>query len=311
MSLIEKPSAILQAAFDKLSDLESMWGDEIPWAEISQGFVLGTETVLMANKARGIFKPRQMTRGLMSIKTTEPRAGRERRYNDLEIGSEFYQYALQVGDVYGGGNRHLWEAKEDQSPFVYFHAVAPGIYKAIWPCYVLAIHLEKQQCDIIVGPRTSIDHGQTSAVIYALPSAPERAYAIRESRIRLFQATFRENVLLCYKKQCAISQLKVPQLLDAAHITPDSDEDSTTEVSNGIALSKLHHRAFDAHFIGISPDRLVEVGPKLRSQASSYFLDSFMKCHGSKIFVPSIKEAQADQDRLARRYEKFKRANNI
>jgi putative restriction endonuclease len=311
MSLIEKPSAILQAAFDKLSDLESMWGDEIPWEEISQGFELETETFLLANKARGIFKPRQMARGLISIKTTEPRVGRVRRYNDLELGSECYQYALQDGDVRGGGNKHLWEAFEDQSPFVYFHAVAPGVYKAIWPCYVIAIHEATRLSDIVVGPRSSADKQSRSSVIYMLPSPPERAYAIRESRIRLFQATFREQVLLAYKNQCAISQLKVPQLLDAAHITPDSDEDSTTEVSNGLALSKLHHRAFDAHLIGITPDRVVEISPKLRGQTGGYFLDAFKKCDGTKLFLPSIKDARADQNRLARRYEKFRRANNI
>jgi putative restriction endonuclease len=309
MSISHPNSEILQAAFDKLSAIESMWGDEIPWQVIAEGFDLNGETILMANKARGIFKPKQMARGLISIKTTEPKKGRLKRYDDEEHGDGFYRYALQDGDPKANGNKLLWEAYDDRSPFVYFHAIAPSFYKAIWPCYVMQIHPDKGYCEVIAGPRTTLNFGHSSVVIYALPSAPVRNYAVRESRIRLFQATFRENVLRSYASQCAITKLSLRPLLDAAHITPDADVDSSTEVSNGIALSKLHHRAFDANLIGISPDLIVEVSRKVLEIPNGIFNDAFKKCDGVKLFQPFHMEARADRDRLAKRYEQFKKAN--
>jgi len=39
--------------------------------------------------------------------------------------------------------------------------------------------------------------------------------------------------------------LRRQELLDAAHITPDSDAEGEPVVSNGVALCKLHHAAFD------------------------------------------------------------------
>ena len=44
------------------------------------------------------------------------------------------------------------------------------------------------------------------------------------------------------------------ELLDAAHITPDSDAEGEPVVSNGVALCKLHHAAFDRFFFAIRPD---------------------------------------------------------
>ena len=58
-----------------------------------------------------------------------------------------------------------------------------------------------------------------------------------------------------YHGRCAISGLPTPQLLDAAHIIPDGDEEyGAPIVPNGMALSKIHHAAFDGHMIGIDPD---------------------------------------------------------
>ena len=79
------------------------------------------------------------------------------------------------------------------------------------------------------------------------PDAPERRYALREVKARLHRASFRDAVLAAYGGRCAISHLPEPGLLDAAHIVMDADE-------NGLPLTKLHHAACDANFIGIDPD---------------------------------------------------------
>lgn len=41
----------------------------------------------------------------------------------------------------------------------------------------------------------------------------------------------------------------------AAHIIPDREEGGEPPVTNGLALCKLHHTAFDAFFLSIRPDR--------------------------------------------------------
>lgn len=65
---------------------------------------------------------------------------------------------------------------------------------------------------------------------------------------RLRDASFKARVLNAYGNRCAFSGLQL-KLVDAAHILPVSDSSSTDLTSNGIALSALHHRAYDAGLI--------------------------------------------------------------
>jgi len=60
-------------------------------------------------------------------------------------------------------------------------------------------------------------------------------------------------VLGAYDTRCAISNLPVPELLQAAHIIPDRDERGRPEVPNGLCLSTLHHTAYDRNLLGIDP----------------------------------------------------------
>ncbi len=296
---------LINAAFDKIKWLERIWGDDIPWSFIAAGLEINGEKVHIANKARGIFKPKQMSRGLLSIKTTEPRAGRKNIYKDSQATESFYRYSLQQGDPHRGGNKHLWEAYEDRTPFIYFHAVAESIYKAIWPCFISAIYPDAGYCEVTVGVQLPYTADKPKTVIYNIPSAPERAYAVRESQVRLFQATFRENVLRAYDYQCSISGLPVKQLLDAAHITPDSEADSSTEVTNGIALSHIHHRCYDANLLGISPELKVSISERLLEISDGVMLEALKASNSVKLREPKNPLASPDRERLARRFEYF------
>jgi len=68
-------------------------------------------------------------------------------------------------------------------------------------------------------------------------------------------------------------RLRHDELLDAAHILPDSRPHGDPAVSNSLAFCKLHHAAFDQHIHGVRPDLVIEVrtdivaevdGPMLR-----------------------------------------------
>ncbi len=300
---------ILLAAFEQVRLLERTFGDDIPWSAIIQGFEFNGRKVLMANRARGIFKPKEMQDGLLSIKTTEPRAGRTNIYDDQEMSEGFFRYSLQRGDSRSGGNKCLWEAKQQRQPFIYFHAVAPGRYKAIWPCYISNIHESERYCEVVVGEPLDISRDQSRGVVYPDLSAPARSYAIRETRVRLHQATFRVNVLTAYNNKCSLSGLPIRELLEAAHITPDSETHSSTEVSNGIAMSRLHHKAYDANLIGISPDMEITVSDILLSQQDGAILTALQELNGKQLVPPGNKHHLPDRDRLAQRYEQFIKTN--
>jgi len=76
---------------------------------------------------------------------------------------------------------------------------------------------------------------------------------------RPHQQTFRHRVLRAYQERCASCRLRHRELLEAAHILPDGDPRGEPIVSNGVALCKLHHAAFDRYILGIRPDLAVDL----------------------------------------------------
>lgn len=91
----------------------------------------------------------------------------------------------------------------------------------------------------------------------------ERRYAEVITRHRLHQSMFRGMVVRAYQVRCAVCRLRHGELLDAAHITPDSDETGLAIVSNGLSLCKIHHAAYDRSLISITPEYRVEVNRRL------------------------------------------------
>jgi putative restriction endonuclease len=98
-------------------------------------------------------------------------------------------------------------------------------------------------------------------------------------------------------------------LLDAAHIISDKDEKlGQPVVPNGIPLSKIHHSAFDAHLIGIDPDYRLHVSDRLRSQTDGPMLEALKRLHGGTIHLPIRRQDMPDRERLAVRFEAFRKA---
>jgi putative restriction endonuclease len=80
-------------------------------------------------------------------------------------------------------------------------------------------------------------------------------------------------------------------------------------VANGIALSKIHHAAFDNHLIGIDPDGRVHVSERLLMLHDGPLLEQSLKAvAGVSIRLPRGKQYHPDRDRLAARFELFQRA---
>src|SRR5262249_17282323 len=147
-------------------------------------------------------------------------------------------------------------------------------------------------------------------VATAAPEAPERRYALRQVKQRLHQASFRERVLAAYGDRCAISNLPGHRLIDAGHIVADWHEElGQPVIRNGIALSKIHHAAFDANLIGIDPDGRVHMSERLLSVHDGPMLEEGLKAFaGRQVRPPRRERDKPDPDRLAQRFEEFRRA---
>ena len=140
-------------------------------------------------------------------------------------------------------------------------------------------------------------------------SVSERLYALSTVKRRLHQASFRAAVITAYRGRCALSGLREPRLLDAAHIVSDSDQAmGQPDVENGLPLSKLHHAAFDSHLIGIDPDYRVHVPGRLLGQQDGPLLEALKQLQGNQLHLPMRDKDQPDRDRLALRFVRFRNA---
>ena len=298
-----------QAAFDHVTRLAGLKNGTLDHADLAAGFDFAGQRIPLVNPQRGIFKP-QVMNGLLSIRTVFPRRGGRVWYDDqrdahrqIYAGDDVVEYAFMGDDPNAPDNRWLRDAMDRQIPIIYFLGTSPGQYQPIIPTFIVDWHQERLRVQLAFG---AVVGASANA---APPNAPERRYALREVKARLHQASFREVVLAAYGGQCAISGLPEPRLLDAAHIVMDADEQlGQPIVSNGLPLTKLHHAAFDANLIGIDPEFRIHVSERLRDIHDGPFLELGLKgIAGSSIRLPRRGEDRPDRDRLAIRFEQFKR----
>lgn len=108
---------------------------------------------------------------------------------------------------------------------------------------------------------------------------------------------------------CAFCRLRHRELLDAAHIIPDSDPAGLPLVSNGIAMCKIHHAAYDGLIIGVRPDYVVEVRDDvMREEDGPMLRHGLQGLRQSPLVLPRSQDDRPDPSRLAQRYERFKGA---
>lgn len=87
------------------------------------------------------------------------------------------------------------------------------------------------------------------------------------SQARPNQARFRKEVLDACKR-CIITNVDMPEVLEAAHIKPHKYHGEEI-ASNGIALRMDIHMLFDAGHIRISEDGVIDVSPRARMNYGS------------------------------------------
>lgn len=220
-------------------------------------------------------------------------------YDDQEISGGLWRYDYQAGGS-EGKNTKLRLAWELQLPVLWLRQQEPSGRYVPYIVFVVDDFPKDNYC--FIAPDLSL------SMTIKTGNEIERKYAERLMKQRLHQPAFRARVLNAYKVRCAVCNLQFGELLEGAHITPDSDPDSSTAVSNGISLCKMHHAAYDREFMGIDTDFVVQVRADILKISDGPMLQyGLQKMHERELILPDLEFNWPDKVRLDQRYSKFKK----
>lgn len=271
--------------------------DGLVHVDVLKAFSFRGERIPLWNQ-KGIRKPRMLD-GALTIMTAYRSPGSLPRYNDESGIDGFTRYKYEGTNPNLAENRSLRFLFERQLPLAYLIGVAPNWYHVECPIYIIGDSPELLECVIGWSPS---DLGVDLANI-----SPEmKAYAIRETKQRIHQRVFRQNVLAAYETRCAICQIRHRQLLDAAHIIEDSKPHGDPIVQNGIALCKIHHSAYDSNLLGIRPDNVIQINAELLQEIDGpMLLHGLQEMHGKRLDTPNSPRLRPSRERLEERYYEF------
>lgn len=296
-SVVERELAIRLAAQAWL-DAARAHGREA-WTKLELAdFQYRGERIALMDAQRGIRKPRTMAAAL-SIRTVY-RADGSRPYDDGDGPDGLLRYMWRGDDPEHPDNIALRAAMVRGLPLIWFLGFAQGLYTALYPVYLVA---EERPLRRFV---VAVDEAQRGAPLGDVSEAARR-YAERLTRQRLHQRVFRAGVMHAYETHCAVCALGHAPLLDAAHITPDADPRGVPATTNGLALCKIHHAAFDANILGIRPNLTVHIRSDVLDEVDGPMLRHGLQDHHDRalLVVPRRTSDQPDRARLEERYEQF------
>jgi putative restriction endonuclease len=291
------------AAFAWLADQTAVRGDVLPWSVLLDGFRHGGERVPLVSM-QGIFTPR-LCRLPLAIRTSPGGP-----YSDAFAPGGLLHYRYRGTDPAHRDNAGLRAAMRERVPLVYLYGHVEGRYHAVWPVFVvgddpaaLTFTVEADDARYIPEAFEALHSGSLVAEDTA---EPRRRYVTAIVRRRLHQDAFRERVLSAYRESCALCRLRRRELLDAAHIAGDTDPEGEPVVTNGLALCKLHHAAFDSYLLTVHPDYRIVVRPDvLDEQDGPMLVHGLQELHGKPIRPPHRIEQHPSRELLGRRLERF------
>lgn len=297
-------SAIRQAAFRWLAMQAAMHDDVIPRNILTTGFEYQGQRVALLGP-KGIFKPKIMDLPI-SIATI-PSGPYDDGYS--ENGQLMYKY--RGTDPKHPDNVGLRRLMTEKIPLIYFYRLDKGRYLATWPVFIIHDQPDKLTFTVAVDDVHYLPEGLVSNLgTLAVADDPEvdarRRYITATVRQRVHQRSFRVRVLNAYQTQCAMCRLRHEELLDAAHIIPDTDPEGEPVISNGLALCKLHHAAYDRNFLAVKPDYTIEVRQTILDETDGpMLLHGLKEMHDNKILLPTKQKHWPDVSLLERRYRDF------
>lgn len=293
-----------KALFERMDVLVARYGDLVPAAELRVPVSVHDVSVIPLQQV-GIFKPKAFGSNGAALVILSTLDGPYNDRHDLETGVIGYRYQGQQGDEDNHFNRSLRRAMELQRPLLYLLETDTHTYMPLYPSYVIADDRARRTVSVVLGMRSFVFDSASSEAEQQSQQAI-RAYNTVLTKQRLHQAGFRRIVLKAYRVRCAICNLQLPRLLDAAHIVPDNEPLGDPVVQNGLALCKIHHEAYDSQFIGIDPDYTVHVREDvLRMQDGPMLSHGIQNVHQQKIILPHYRHDRPDPERLEVIWQRF------
>lgn len=293
---LDYDAAFRAAAFAYVQAIAERNGGVVTRQEL-EDFRFRAERIALIDQGRGVRNPVQLP-GTISILSTK-----KSNYQDETGPDGLLRYDFPPGDPERGDNRKLRQAARLRLPLIWLQEVVPAVFAPILPVFMAAEETAMRRYVV------AIDADQLAMVpgLSGSDSVIERRYAARISKQRLHQPVFRGGVMLAYRRQCAVCGLRHAELLDAAHIIEDGLPGGEPVVSNGLALCKIHHAAYDRKILGISPDLVVHLAPGVLAEVDGPMLrHGLQDFHGQSLsVVPNTKRDKPDRERLAARFSRF------
>jgi putative restriction endonuclease len=285
------------AAMDYVRECAEFAGGVVTRADL-EAFVFDGEQVKLIDTGRGIRNLRQLPATISLL--MDPLS----HYDD-EFGPDgLLRYSIRTGEWGQGDNRKLHEAYLREVPVILLQKLRDAVFVPVFPAFIRGAEPDGGQNGRYI---LQVTEALDAAAPTQMSSELERRYVQRLTRQRVHQPLFRVMVIDAYRRKCAVCALNHAELLDAAHITPDSTEEGVPVTSNGLALCKIHDAAYDKYIIGIRPDLRIAVATKVLEETDGpmlrYGLQSF---HGQALrSLPSRRRDQPDPRRLDLRWAEF------
>lgn len=255
----------------------------------------------------GIWRVKSISDAAVSILTAYAPDDAKRPYDDAVGPDGMLRYKYRGTNPNQADNVWLRIAMPWHLPLVWFIGIGyvPGtktqVFRPEFPVWLVAEEPDQHQFVV------AVDRSQQAVPLDADPHVLEIARRYNQSLVltRHHQPLFRSAVLHAYARRCAVCRLPFAELLDAAHIKADS-LGGAARVSR-VSLCKIHHGAFDANLIGISPDYVVHVKESVLDTFDGPTLQHAIKeMNGERLRqLPGSKAEQPDRDLLAERFEVF------
>lgn len=258
---------------------------------------VGGQTRRVIDRSRGIWNPQSM---LATLSVVSNPSG---PYADTDIGDSLFAYDYRAGST-DGDNKKMRRAYELGLPIILLRTIRAGVFVPVFPVYVVMDDIENRQFVLALDESLRF----VADPLHLQPI--ERAYAVRAIKQRLHQPEFRGRIMLAYNGSCTVCRLKHGKLLDAAHIIGDDRPHGVPVVSNGLSMCKIHHAAYDANLLGISPDYTVRINSDLMDEIDGPMLrHGLQEMDGRAINLPKRQADRPSQDRLAERFDEFNAAS--
>lgn len=290
-------AAIRQDIFEWLEHQEVAFGGyEFSREFLRTAYTYQGRNVGLMDRQNGIWNPAGFDSTLSITKTL-----RTQYADDLDGAVQRYSYERLPGrPLLSGRNLKLRAAAESGDPLIMLQEILPTLYLPRYPVFIVHDDPEAGYVDVVLDESLRLFEDPLEL------TAQQRQYAERVVQVRLHQKSFRSRVLHAYEARCAVCTLAYPELLDAGHITADGAADSTTAVTNGLSLCKMHHAAYDRQIIGIDGNYRVHVREDVLAEVDGPMLTYGLQAmEGRTLAVPRRARERPDSDRLHRRFLEF------